>query len=118
MSETTRTGSCHCGAVRFEVDADLGSVIECNCSHCARKGFLLAFTPAQNFRLLSGADALSEYRFNKNAINHQFCRVCGVQAFASGTMPDGSAVRSINVRCIDGFDPEKLNITQVDGKSY
>src|SRR5262245_51884510 len=33
-------GSCHCGRVSFEVEGDLGQVMECNCSHCSRKGYL------------------------------------------------------------------------------
>lgn len=113
----TYTGGCHCGAVRYEVEADLSSVIECNCSHCSKKGFLLSFTPASNFRLLSGQDALTEYRFNKKQIAHLFCKTCGVQSFAAGAMPDGSEVRAVNVRCLEGVEPASLKITAVDGRS-
>lgn len=38
-------GSCHCGSVRFEVEGELEQVVECNCSHCSRKGYLLWFVP-------------------------------------------------------------------------
>lgn len=113
----TYTGGCHCGAVRYEVEADLSSVIECNCSHCSKKGFLLSFTPASNFRLLSGQEALTEYRFNKKQIAHLFCKTCGVQSFAAGAMPDGSEVRAVNVRCLEGVEPASLKITAVDGRS-
>ena len=34
-------GSCHCGAIAFQVEAEPGPAIECNCSHCGRKGYLL-----------------------------------------------------------------------------
>ena len=88
----THTGGCHCGAVRFRVTADIGNVIECNCSHCSKKGFLLGFAPAADFELLSGADQLTEYRFNKKQIAHLFCTVCGVQSFGKGAMPDGTEV--------------------------
>ncbi len=41
------TGTCHCGAVSFTVNADAPtSAVSCNCSHCRRKGFLLTFVPA------------------------------------------------------------------------
>ena len=53
MAETYE-GGCHCGAVRFSCEADLSTVLECNCSHCSKKGFLLVFVPQQQFRLTSG----------------------------------------------------------------
>lgn len=118
MSEQHYTGRCHCGAVKFEVDADISNVIDFNCSHCSRKGFLLAFTTAQNFKLLSGEDQLSEYRFNKKQIAHQFCKICGVQAFGTGAMPDGTPTKAVNVRCLDDVDLTTLNVTAVDGKSF
>ncbi len=70
------------------------------------------------FKLLSGEDALAEYRFNRKQIAHVFCRTCGVQSFAMGHMPDGAEVRAVNVRCLDGVDPAALTITPVDGKSF
>ena len=66
------TGGCHCGKVRFEVDMDLKEVISCNCSMCAKRGSLLAFVPEENFTLLSGEDALTDYQFNKKVIHHLF----------------------------------------------
>ena len=76
------SGGCHCGAVRFEVEAprDL-EVHECNCSICAMTGFRHLIVPAGRFRLLSGADVLSEYRFNTGVARHLFCSVCGIKSF-------------------------------------
>jgi hypothetical protein len=118
MSESkTHTGSCHCGAVKFEVTTDLKSVISCNCSLCSRAGYLLSFVPSAQFKLLSGEDNLQDYRFNKHAIAHVFCKTCGVRSFAKGKRPDGQEMRAINVRCLAGVDPESLTITKVDGAS-
>jgi hypothetical protein len=114
----TYQGGCHCGAVAYEVETDLASVMECNCSHCSKKGFLLSFVPAAQFKLLAGEDALTEYRFHKKQIAHVFCPTCGVQSFGRGKGPDGAEMRMINVRCLEGVDPATLTITQVDGKSY
>lgn len=76
------TGSCHCGMIQYTVDLDLDeAVMECNCSHCQIKGFLLSFTPQENFELISGEENLTEYKFNKNVISHLFCKTCGVQCF-------------------------------------
>jgi hypothetical protein len=111
-------GSCQCGNVRFEATLDLGTVVACNCSRCGRVGSLLAFAPADDFKLLSGDDVLTEYKFNKNVISHQFCSVCGVQSFSRGKRPgDGADVVAINVRCLDAVDVDALNVKKFDGKN-
>ncbi len=110
-------GGCQCGAVRFEVDLDLGHTVTCNCSRCGKLGSILAFAPETAFRLDKGSEALSEYRFNKNVIRHQFCKVCGIEPFAFATAPDGTATAAINVRCLDGVDPASLTPTPYDGAS-
>lgn len=92
---------------------ELDKILVCNCSHCETKGLLLAFVDKDKFRLLSGADQLTEYNFNKKMIRHLFCRTCGVQSFAEGiTFPKVS----INVRCLDGVDISKLTLTPYNGK--
>ena len=112
-------GSCHCGGMAFAVDGDMPTAgMACNCSHCGRKGFILTFVPAETFRLEKGAELLTRYMFNKHRIEHLFCRDCGVQAFAEGKMPDGSPMRAINLRCVDGIDVDALEIEHVDGKSF
>lgn len=115
---TLHTGGCHCGAVRYEVEADLSSVIECNCSHCSKKGFLLAFAPRSAFALKSGEDQLGEYTFNTGKIRHLFCTTCGVQSFGQGVAPNGAEMAAINVRCVDGVDLAALTVTQVNGKDF
>lgn len=111
------TGGCHCGAVRYEAQADLSQSMECNCSHCEKKGFILTFTPRTNFTLLKGEDGLTEYRFNKHVIAHQFCNNCGTQPFALGVGPDGAEMAAINVRCIDKVDLAALKPMKFDGRS-
>lgn len=114
---TSYHGSCQCGAVSYDVDADLGSTITCNCSRCQRMGFVLSFSPAESFRLLSGSDNLTEYRFASRSIQHLFCRTCGVESFARGTMPNGAAVVAVNVNCLEGVEPRSLGSAHVDGRS-
>lgn len=112
-------GSCHCGTVTFRVDADVPTTaMECNCSHCRRKGFLLVFFPADRFTLLGGEAALTDYHFNKHAITHRFCSRCGTQPFAEGKMRDGSAMRAVNMRCVATVDPDSLEMQKVDGASF
>ena len=118
MASKHYTGGCQCGAVRYEVTADLDNTVTCNCSRCARLGAILAFAPAPSFKLLSGEDAQTEYRFNKKVIAHLFCSTCGIQSFARGAMTDGTPMVAVNVRCLDGVDPAALSPRAVDGRSY
>jgi hypothetical protein len=103
--------------VRYEVDADIGSVIECNCSHCQAKGFLLTFVPPAQFRLLSGESHLTEYRFNRKHIRHLFCNACGVQSFARGQNQKGEPMIAINVRALDDIDLEALDRKPFNGRA-
>lgn len=115
---TTYTGRCHCGAVRYTVEADLSKpVIACNCSICGRSGTLLTFVPADKFKLEQGSDALTDYLFHKENIHHLFCKVCGIKSFARGTDRSGNELRAINVRCLDDVELDALTIKQVDGRS-
>ena len=118
MAEAKRySGSCHCGNVKYEVTTDLAKVMECNCSHCSRKGFLLNFVPVQQFTMVQGEDALGAYRFNKHVVEHLFCKTCGVQSFARGKRADGAAMVAVNVRCLEGVEPSTLTISQVNGRA-
>lgn len=111
------TGSCHCKKVSFEVELTIGKVISCNCSHCHMKGLLLSFTSADSFALLSGADDLSSYKFNKKVIDHLFCKHCGVQSFSRGKDMEGKDTVAINMRCLDGVDVDTLDIMKYEGKN-
>ena len=116
---TTYTGGCHCGRIAFEVETegDIAQAMECNCSICSKRGYLLAFLPATGVRLHTPEADLSTYTFNKHVIRHQFCPVCGVAPFGRGKDPHGNETYAINVRCLDGVDPHALQIQPFDGRS-
>jgi hypothetical protein len=76
----SHTGGCHCGAVRFRFDAPARVLAhECNCSICAKSGYLHLIVPAARFSLLSGSESLCEYRFGSGAARHLFCSRCGIK---------------------------------------
>jgi hypothetical protein len=109
-------GSCHCGAVRFEVEApeDL-EVEECNCSICTKSGYLHLIVPKSKFHLLHGEDNITTYTFNTGVAKHLFCRICGVKPFyIPRSNPDGY---DINVRCLD-TRPRSISIVQFDGRNW
>ena len=116
MSDTgtvVHRGGCHCGRVRFEVDAPARlEVLDCNCSICRMTGFLHLIVPQRAFRLLSGADALSEYTFGTGAAKHRFCRHCGIKAFyVPRSHPDGI---DANARCLDAGSVAALDVVPFD----
>jgi hypothetical protein len=113
----THHGGCHCGAVRFEVDAAIDAVISCNCSICSKRGSLLAFAPASDFRLLSGEAKLKDYQFGKKRIHHLFCSDCGTESFGRGIRPDGAEMVAFNVRCLDDVDVSAFPVRPFDGRS-
>ena len=109
-------GSCHCGAVRFEVeapeeiDADL-----CNCSICTKSGFLHLIVPKSRFRLVAGEDAITTYTFNTGVAKHTFCRHCGIKPFyVPRSNPDGI---DVNVHCLD-TPPRRVRVTEFDGRNW
>jgi hypothetical protein len=111
-------GSCHCGAVKFSVDADLPKqAMSCNCSICRRKGVLMAFFPVAQFKLEQGESALEAYKFNKHRISHWFCKTCGIHVFGAAISPDGTDTRAINLRCVPDADLDALKVQQFDGAS-
>ncbi|HYL03382.1 MAG TPA: GFA family protein [Steroidobacteraceae bacterium] len=109
----THRGGCHCGAVAFEVEAPARlTVSECNCSICRMSGFLHLIVPRRRFRLLRGAEFLSEYRFHSATARHLFCRRCGVKSFyVPRSNPDGY---SVNLRCLDPSTVKSVNIEPFD----
>lgn len=109
-------GSCHCGAIQFTINAEPPTnALSCNCSHCRRRGALLAFFPVEQFTLTQGEDSLGSYMFNTHRINHRFCQHCGIEPFAYGANPDGSVVRAVNLRCVPSIDLDALEIQHYDG---
>ncbi len=110
-------GSCHCGRIAFEVEADISEALQCNCSHCSRKGYLLTFLPKAQVSLKTPESNLSTYQFNKHRIAHHFCGSCGCAPLAFGTDSQGREIAAVNVRCLPDLDLSGLKVKNVDGKS-
>lgn len=115
---STYQGSCHCGAVKYEVTmVPPAQAYACNCSICSRAGWLLAFVGGDAFRLLCGEEMLSDYQFHHKRIHHFFCRQCGIRSFSRGTDKDGKPSIAINLRCLQGLEATKLPVHDFDGAS-
>jgi hypothetical protein len=109
-------GRCHCGAIRFEVEApeDL-EVLDCNCSICSKTGFLHLIVPCAHFRLLAGGDSITTYRFNTGIAQHTFCRFCGIKPFyVPRSNPDGI---DVNARVLEPV-PRSMCVVPFDGRDW
>jgi len=118
MSEViTHKGACHCGTVQFEVDAPATpNVRSCTCSICAVTGFLHLIVEANAFRIITGEDNLTEYRFNTGVARHLFCKTCGVKPFyVPRSHPDGW---SVNANCVDKSTLGGMTLSEFDGANW
>jgi hypothetical protein len=94
----------------------IAAVTDCNCSICTKKGFLHLIVAPEQFELLSGADALTTYRFNTGTARHTFCTTCGIHAFyVPRSDPDKI---DVNVRCLDGVDLAAIKPHAFDGQNW
>jgi len=114
MTSTYRA-SCHCGRIRIEVAAELTEVVECNCSICARTGFLHWYVAPERVTLLTQKIALSTYLWRSATGGHHFCPVCGVAVIRTSTQFPPPV--SINARCLEGVEIANLKIRSFDGKA-
>ena len=106
-------GSCHCGAVQFEIETDFPELTTCDCSICRRKNALMVKVHETQFKLLCGEESLAEYRFHTMTARHYFCRTCGIYPFhRKRVTPD---FLGVNVFCLDGFDPADIPVRQTVG---
>lgn len=114
---TVHKGGCHCGRVRFEIDAPARiEATECNCSICSMTAYQHLFVSRKRFRLLAGENAISTYTFGSGIAQHYFCRHCGVKSFyVPRSHPEGY---SVNVRCLQRDSIASLQLTPFDGRNW
>ncbi len=110
-------GSCHCGAVQFEVEApEAINAFACNCSICSMTGYWHLIVPRSRLRIIKGEDNLTTYTFNTGVAKHTFCKTCGVKPFyVPRSNPDGY---SVNVRCLDKSGFLTIDIEPFDGNNW
>ena len=109
-------GSCHCGAVRFEVDAEIEGLEVCNCSYCSRVGYVHWYVAPERFRLLTPREALETWQFGTRTSENHFCPTCGISPFRR-PRSDPDKV-DVNVRCVEGVDADSLPARPFDGRNW
>ena len=113
------TGSCHCGQLKFAIEADIKKVVQCNCSICRRKGYRLWFTSKAAAHLVMPEGSFGTYWFNKHQLAHHFCKTCGCAPFSIGIAPGGSEESAaINLNCLDEeLSLDGVEVVHYDGKN-
>lgn len=109
-------GSCHCGAIKFEVEApEKLKCADCNCSICTKAGYLHLIVPRSKLRILQGKEHITTYTWGTRVAQHTFCKRCGIKPFyIPRSNPDGY---DVNVRCLDPF-PSEMEIELFDGQNW
>ena len=111
----TWSGSCHCGAVRFEVSAQIDELTTCDCSLCVKKNAVMAKVHEDALTVTAGEEALSLYQWNTRRAKHYFCSRCGIYTFhRKRSAPDHYGV---NVFCLDNFDVASMPVRATEGAS-
>lgn len=102
----------------FEAEGEIDGALSCNCSMCRRRGSLLWFIPRAQLRLTTPEQAAGSYTFNKHVIKHRFCPTCGIHPYGEGVDPQGNAMATVNLRCVNHLDLAGIPVHHYDGRSY
>ena len=113
---TIYKASCHCGAVKYQVEGEFDYLVECNCSICARRAHILWFVPLDSLKFECGQDHLTSYKFGKKHLDHRSCQTCSTAMFTHGD-DKGVEKAGVNIRTFADIDLSKLDITPYDGKA-
>ena len=111
-------GSCHCGAVRFEVDIDINTpASRCNCTICTKLNVTASIVKPNEFTLLTSEDALSQYVWGGQISVRYFCKHCGTLCFARGHLDVlGGDYVSVSMSTLDDIEVSELNVIYWDGR--
>ena len=90
-------GSCLCGTITYEINGEIGNGYFCHCKRCRKaNGSVFAanarIAPEQ-FRLLTGHEALKTYYNQASGLARKFCAECGSPIVSERTEPVMMAVR-------------------------
>jgi hypothetical protein len=111
-------GSCHCGAVRFEVEIDLGAGAgRCNCTICTKSAVTGGIVKPSAFALSTDEANLNVYEWGGKISRRFFCKQCGIHCFGRGHLAElGGDYVSVNLNCLDEIDVAELKLSYWDGR--
>ncbi len=116
---TTKKGSCHCGAVEYEIpfNGEFDKVRRCNCSMCARRGAVVGSVLLADFKILKGEDNLTLYQWGTMEAKHYFCKTCGI--YTHHKRRSTPTEYAVNIACFEGVRIENYkDAPYLDGRDH
>jgi hypothetical protein len=111
-------GTCHCGAIEWQLDGDPGSITACNCTVCRRYGALWAYDWEGERIRLSGPTAVYTRKERTDPfLEFHFCPSCACVVAWRTVRPDEDGRRrmAVNVRLAPPEAVADLLIDHFDG---
>lgn len=110
------TGSCHCGAVKQEIDADIPEKLtSCNCSICRRHGSLFAYFPPEKVKITYAPDAVRKYSWGDKGLAFVSCATCNCLSHWESLDPNFTDRMGVSARLFDNIDISKIRVRRFDG---
>ena len=108
-------GGCHCGGVRWRLQAAPDSATACNCTVCRRYGALWAYDYLGEGATVSGETGI--YSRDEREIGFHFCQSCGCVTHWLAVTPDEQGRRriAVNLRMAEPESVAAVPIRQFDG---
>ncbi len=117
--DSTMNAACHCGTVRLRIRLSEGlrSARRCDCSYCRMRGAVAVSAALDDVEVISGAEALSRYRFNTGVAEHYFCSRCGIYTHHKRrSNPDQYGVNAAILEGVSPFDFAEIPV--MDGINH
>jgi len=107
-------GSCHCGAVSFDLRESPTKLVDCNCSICHRLGALWAHVPISSVQISSQPNSTNTYVQGDKTLAIHTCKTCGCSTHWESLLDDGEHM-AVNFRMCDITELERFDIKKFDG---
>ena len=108
-------GSCHCGAVTFELARPPEWRNECNCSICRRLGTLWGYYREEEVTFTSGADTTETYVWGDRMLAFHRCRTCGCTTYWRDLDSTPESRMGVNTRLLEPQDVADIRVRHFDG---
>ena len=108
-------GSCHCGAISFEVERAPEWLTECNCSICRRIGARWAHFERNEVELSVPTGGTIAYVQGDRTLELHTCKTCGCTPYWLGLEPAASTRMAVNFRMCEPAEIADIRVRHFDG---